>query len=502
MKTDLRKRVILVVLDGWGHREETKHNSIAQADTPIMDQLIRDNSYTLIEASGKAVGLPEGQMGNSEIGHMTLGSGRVIDTDYTRITKQARNHRLIEMPALRNCFDHVKKNQGIIHFMGLLGPGGVHAHDEHLMALVAEAKQYGVKNVAIHGFTDGRDTPPQSAINYVAELIDFLENEQYGFIASLSGRYYSMDRDNNWDRLQAFLDIAIENKTVLNTNHPVDTINESYRQGLYDEYIKPMALHRNAQVKSGDGIVIYNFRTDRVKMLATRLQSQIPQAVNLVTMTKINDELELPVIFPPNDLSGGLAEIIAKENLSQLHIAETEKFAHVTYYFNGGKHQPNLLEKQVLVDSRKDVATHDLAPEMKALEITNLATDAIDTQDYNFILINYANPDMVGHTANAKALKTAIETVDYQLGSLINAARKKHYQIIITADHGNAEIEYDEDNQTGHTAHTSNPVPFLIVDRQYQLRSDGSIADVAPTILNIMGLLPSKYMTGKSLIVD
>lgn len=501
------KPVVLVILDGWGHREENQHNAIAAAQTPFFDKIWREFPHTLLEASGLHVGLPEGQMGNSEVGHITIGAGKIIDTDLVRISKAAINNEFKNNPAFIDLFNHVKENHSILHVMGLVGPGGIHSHSDHLLAFLKTAKAAGVKKVAIHAFTDGRDTAPQSSVAYLKEIEDLLEELKIGLIATLSGRFYAMDRDKNWDRLGKAEKAIFEARGNISPAKPSETMASLHKMGLLDEHVEPIIFldenGRTYPISPNDGLFFFNFRADRARQLSQKIAAKAnDENLFFVTMSQYDPSIKSHVAFPPVDIETTLAAEIAKADLAQAHIAETEKFAHATYYLNGGKNDPHHKERHILIDSRKDVSTHDEAPEMRAQEITNQALEFIDVQT-PFIFLNYANPDMVGHTANQAAIKTAIETVDHELERLHDKIKSVGGKLFVTADHGNAEQNIDPEGNP-HTAHTTNQVPAILIDysssRVEKSLSSGNLADIAPTILDLLNIEKPAQMTGRSLL--
>ncbi len=506
----LVKQVVLIILDGWGYREDSTHNAIAAAKTPNFDKYWKKYPHTLLEASGLAVGLPEGQMGNSEIGHTTIGAGKVIDTDLVRIGKAIKSNEFISNKAFRHLFAHVKKHDSVLHVKGLIGTGGVHAHSEHLHAFLRAAKEAGIEKIAIHAFTDGRDTAPQSAAGYLEELEKVIEDLGIGFIASASGRFYAMDRDNNWDRLKRVEEVIFEGKgTTVQAKKPSEVIKELYKLGKVDEHLEPVLFlddkGRSFKVQKSDGVFFFNFRSDRAKMLSRKIVEQVKNNnICFVTLTEYDADFNAHVAFPQASIETTLAQEISYAGLTQAHIAETEKFPHATYFLNGGKKDPHSGEVHIMLDSRKDVATHDLAPKMRAESIADKAIEEIN-KNTNFIFINFANPDMVGHTANVPAIIEAIEEVDLQLGRVVTALEKNNGIAFITADHGNAEVNIDPITGERHTAHTINPVPAIITvpdkDTNIKLRSDAGLADIAPTILGLLQIKQPESMTGKNVIL-
>jgi 2,3-bisphosphoglycerate-independent phosphoglycerate mutase len=498
-KDNSKKQVALIVLDGWGYREEKEHNAIAQAKTPFFDYLWNKYPHTLLEASGESVGLPAGQMGNSEIGHMTIGAGKVIYTDLVRISKAAEAGEFATNSAFIKLFGHVKKNDSTLHIMGLVSPGGIHSHSDHLYAFLKTAKEAGISKIAVHVFTDGRDTPPKSASKYVKEFEDFLAKLGVGFIASVSGRYYAMDRDNNWDRLAKFENIIFEDTSEISNLKPSEYLEKSYSENVTDEHVVPVAFE-NVKINKNDGVFFFNFRSDRSRMLSNKISAKVKDLdLCFVTMTKYEDGLNCEIAFPPVEIETTLANEVSKAGLKQAHVAETEKFAHATFFLNGGREKPHQGEDHILVSSRKDVATHDLAPKMKASEIADKAIEEIE-KGTDFIFINFANADMVGHTAKVDAIIEGIEEVDLQLKKVVDAILEKNGIVFITADHGNAEINFDKESGQRHTAHTTSLVPAIVTLENIKIAEKGSLADIAPTILSLLEIKKPEAMTGKNLI--
>ncbi|MBI4272300.1 2,3-bisphosphoglycerate-independent phosphoglycerate mutase [Candidatus Uhrbacteria bacterium] len=497
--------VVLIVLDGWGHRDEKEHNAIAQARTPFLDSLYAKYPYTLLDASGQALGLPEGQAGTSEIGHLTIGAGRVIDTDLVRITEAMHKGEFETNQTFKTLFDHVVSHDSTLHILGLVSPGGIHSHSSHIEGVLHAAKNAGVKKIAIHAFTDGRDTPPQSGKQYLQELESFLEDLQIGFIASISGRFYSMDRDHNWHRVAKAED-AIFRATSTHTHQarPSEVIDVLYRHGHVDEHIEPIVFvddgGKSYPVEKNDGAIFINFRADRARMLSRRfIDCQKEMNLCFATMTEYEKNGASLVAFRGIGVETTLAAEISKVGLRSVHIAETEKYAHATYFLNGGKEEPHEEESHVLIESRKDIRTHDEAPEMKAAEITDAALEYIN-EGIDFIFINYANADMVAHTANFSATIQAVECIDAQLQRLVPYVLGKGGIVCITADHGNAEVGIDPSSGILHTAHTTHKVPAILTMEGVVLRSGGGLRDIAPTILDIMGIPIPPSMTGVSLL--
>lgn len=499
----MKKPVLLIILDGWGYSEMKEKNPIAEADTPCFDKLWQESPRSLLYASGEHVGLPEGQMGNSEVGHLTIGAGKTIDTDLVRISKAALNHEFTTNPAFVTLFNHIKEYESTLHIKGLLGPGGIHSHSDHLYAFLKAAKEFGITKIAIHAFTDGRDTDRESAHQYLDELQGVLDDLGIGFIATASGRFYAMDRDNNWDRLKKFEEAIFEGKGKVTKSKPSEVLKNLYDEGIFDEHIEPIVFldenDKSYQINENDGVFFFNFRADRARMLSQRIAEK-KKALNLcfVTMTEYDPKLECLVAFSPLTIETTLANEVSKAGLKQAHIAETEKFAHATYFLNGGRNEPYDNEKHVLIESRKDIDTYDKAPEMRCYEIARETVKFIDENETDFIFVNFANPDMVGHTANFEATRKAIEHTDSALLEVITEVKKKDGIAIITADHGNAELA--EENGKKHTAHTTNLVPAILFNAENYSLKDGSLKDIAPTILDLLNLPKPKQMEGETLL--
>lgn len=502
------KQVVLVILDGWGYRAELAYNAIAQARKPFFDSLWETYPHALLAASGGKVGLPEGQIGSSEVGHLTIGAGTIIDNDFVRVSKAARAGEFAVNPAFVKLFDHVKSRGSTLHVLGLVSPGGVHSHQEHLHEFLRVAKSAGIEKIAIHAFTDGRDVPPQSAHEYLSELEQVIEDLGVGFIATASGRFYAMDRDHNWDRL-ARAEAAIFDcqGTVCRARKPSEFIHELHQQGIVDEHLEPAVFldddGRGYAIQKNDGVFLFNFRADRMRMMAQKI-SERTESDNLcfVTLTEYdqaNRSFKSLAAFPQVHIQTTLAKEVSQAGLTQVHIAETEKYAHVTFFLNGAVEHEFSGEKRVLIHSRKDIRTHDQAPEMRAKEVADAAIEWLE-RGVNFIAINFANADMVGHTANFEATVKAIEFLDLQLKRLATAALARGAIVFITADHGNAEHNLHADSGAKHTAHTINPVPAIITIKGAKMRH-GTLADVAPTILALFGVPKPKSMTGESLML-
>ncbi|HEX8952130.1 MAG TPA: 2,3-bisphosphoglycerate-independent phosphoglycerate mutase [Polyangia bacterium] len=504
------KRTVLVVLDGFGERAQTDGNAIRLARTPAFDALYREFPHTLINTSGLAVGLPDGQMGNSEVGHMNMGSGRIVYQELTRINKSISDGDFFENRALVDAIDKAKANGKALHLLGLTSPGGVHSSLEHAYAIVELAKRRGLSKVYWHAFLDGRDTPPKSAASYLRQVERELSKIGVGRIATVVGRYYAMDRDNRWDRVQLGYDLLTRAAGEV-AQESAAAVEKRYAQGETDEFIKPIVIVPEGKLSDGDSVVFFNFRADRAREMTRALtfdhfdgfpRATRPKLGAYVCMTQYDASFPLPVAYPPQSLKMILGEYLAQNGLAQFRTAETEKYAHVTFFFNGGREEPFPREERRLVPSPKDVATYDLKPAMSAEDVADGVVRAIESEAYAFVLVNFANPDMVGHTGVLPAAITAVDTIDHCIGRIINSARAHDTAVVITADHGNCETMVDE-NGHPHTAHTTNPVPFIVADERYRgraLASDGRLCDVAPTVLALMGLPQPTEMEGHSLL--
>jgi 2,3-bisphosphoglycerate-independent phosphoglycerate mutase len=503
---------VLCILDGWGHRTDPKDNAILDARTPNYDRLIATCPQGLIDASETFVGLPKGQMGNSEVGHMNLGAGRVAVPDMPRIDKAIENGSLAKTPVLTDFIAALKKSGGACHLMGLASPGGVHAHQDHLVALANIIAGAGV-TVWIHAFLDGRDTPPRSAQEYLEQIASGLNKDLPIKFATISGRYYAMDRDKRWDRVEKAYDCLVDAKGET-AKTPKEAVDKSYAADKDDEFVLPTALAGYEGMKDGDGILMFNYRSDRAREILTALldpmfdgfkRSRLVKFAAAVGMVEYSAALNefLKTLFPPVTIKMGLGETVARDGLKQLRIAETEKYAHVTFFFNGGEERKFEGEERILVPSPK-VATYDLKPEMSAPEVTDKLVEAIGSGKFDLIVVNYANSDMVGHSGILPAAIKAVEAVDTCLGRLMEAVKKAGGVMLVTADHGNAEQMFDEATHQKHTQHTLNRVPALLFNAPANVRSlqDGKLADVAPTLLALMHLRQPAEMTGHSLLSE
>ncbi len=499
------KQAVLIVLDGWGYREDSSDNAVAAAKKPFFDKIWKEYPHSLLEASGLHVGLPEGQMGNSEIGHTTIGAGTVIDTDLVRIAKSIDSGEFNKIPAFVKLFDHVKRNSSTLHVKGLIGNGGVHAHQDHLVAFVRAAKEAGIKDVAIHAYTDGRDTAPQSSAQFLRELESDLEKIGVGFIATATGRFYAMDRDNNWDRVKKAEEALFECKgnVCKPGDVPSEIISRLHATGIMDEHLEPVIFvdksGKSFPIKANDAVFFFNFRADRARMISKKMIERAEKEnIAFATLTEYDKTFKCEIAFPPRTIETTIAREVSAAGLTQAHIAETEKFPHATYFLNGGIEVKYPGEKHIMLDSRKDVKTHDLAPEMRAEAIADKAIEEINAGT-NFIFINFANPDMVGHTANVPAIIKAVETVDRELSRVVKALEAKGGVAFVTADHGNAEVNVDPITKEKHTAHTINPVPAIVTSTHIRF-ANGGLADIAPTVLALLNIKKPKGMTGKILV--
>jgi len=512
--------VVLIIMDGWGYRKEKHGNAILHAKTPTFDKLDMEFPPTLIQASGLEVGLPDGQMGNSEVGHLNIGAGRVVYQELPRISNSIKDGSFFSNKALLNAIEHSKKacserseSNPSLHLMGLLSDGGVHSHIEHIFALIEMAKRNNVKNLFIHPFLDGRDTPPKSALKYISDLNAKLKELDIGKIASIMGRYYGMDRDNRWERTKKAYD-AIVHGIGNNAVSAEEALQKSYQNQVTDEFMIPAVIvdsknNPAGTIKDGDSVIFYNFRSDRARQIIRALNENNFKEfergdknlkLHIACLTEYDIRFGLPLAFPPNIPRNGLGELLSRKGIRQFRTAETEKYAHVTFFLNGGIEEPYSGEDRILVSSPK-VATYDLQPEMSAKGVTAEVLKAIESGNYPLIIVNFANPDMVGHTGVFDAAVKAVEVVDESVGKIVKAVQDKGGYTLITADHGNVEDMIDEKGEPI-TAHTTNPVPFYCVtDKKVNLRDEGRLADIAPTILKLLNIERPVEMTGESLIV-
>ncbi len=529
------KPLILVILDGWGYRAETKANAIALARKPTYDRLLREYPNTLIQTSGPYVGLPEGQMGNSEVGHLNIGAGRIVHMDITRIDLMIENGEFFSHPVLLAAMKHARTGERRLHLFGLVSDGGVHSQQTHLYALLKMAKQQGVERVFVHAFMDGRDTLPTNGAGYLEQLQQKMRQYNCGKIATVNGRYYAMDRDRRWERIaKAYNAMVFADAEGGKQADPVQGVKDSYNRGVTDEFVDPFVCTDKsgqplATIRDDDACICFNFRADRVRQItralarnsglnaksgsdlagaadldATIPRERVPKNLHYVCMTQYDKNFSLPVVIPPESLINILADVMAGQKMRNLRVAETEKYAHVTYFFNGGVEQPFPGEDRILVPSPK-VATYDLKPEMSAAGIADAVVKATEDGTFDVIIVNFANADMVGHSGKIEPTVKAVETVDACLGRIEKAIRAKGGAMLITADHGNAELMIDPVTGGPHTAHTTNPVPFIVVAEDaklYTLRPDGSLRDISPTMLGMLGVDEPKEMTGRDLRAD
>lgn len=513
MTKQLQGPLALIILDGWGYREETEFNAIAAAQKPNWDKLWRHYPHTLISGSGRCVGLPDGQMGNSEVGHLNMGAGRIVHQDLTKIDLAIENGDFFNNPVLVAAFEQAKATNKAVHLMGLLSPGGVHSHENHLLAAINMAASYQVPALYIHPFLDGRDTPPRSAKASLAKINAQCKKNNCGQIVSLIGRYYAMDRDKRWDRVQKAYNLLVHGEASHHATTAIKGLEQAYERGENDEFVEATSIRANkAQpitIKDGDVVIFMNFRADRARELTLSFidkdfndfdRGPMKDLGAFICLSEYDATFKAPVAFPSASLENIFSEYISVHGLKQLRIAETEKYAHVTFFFNGGVETPYPNEERILIPSPK-VATYDLQPAMSAPELTERLVSEIKSLQYDVIICNFANPDMVGHTGNFNAAVAAIETIDQCLGELAKAIQEVNGELIITADHGNAERMFDSITNQPHTAHTTDPVPFLYIGRKAEIiKQDGKLSDIAPTMLYLLGLPKPKEMTGNSVV--
>ncbi len=500
-----RKLYMLAILDGYGITSRVEGNAILAAKKPNLNYLSKEYPYTLLGASGEDVGLPMGQMGNSEVGHMNIGAGRIVYQSLTRVNIAVRNNELIEKPAIQKAIEHALKNNSKLHIMGLLSDGGVHSHIDHILYLLEKAVQKGIKEVVVHAFLDGRDVPPQSAKEYLEKLQNRINEVGHSKIGVISGRYYAMDRDKNWNREQLAYDALVYNKAPLKDY--LKGIDESYAEGVYDEFVVPYIANTDSNINDGDSVIFANFRPDRAIQISTALTNlektgiengKVFNDLDYACMMLYSEDVKGDIVFPVQELNNTFGEYLSKLGLKQLRIAETEKYAHVTYFFDGGVDKELEGADRILVHSPK-VATYDLKPEMSAYEVCDKVCEAIKTENYDVIILNFANCDMVGHTTVFDATVKAVEAVDECMGRIYQEVKKIDGELVIIADHGNADKMIDEDG-IPFSAHSTNPVPCIICKKGLNLRAGGNLGDVVPTMLDLMGLAKPVEMTGRTLI--
>lgn len=506
------KPVLLIILDGWGIGTDPETNAQEKANIPFYKSLLNKYPHNALECSGEAVGLPAGTMGNSEVGHLNLGAGRTVCQDYTRINNSIEDGSFMENKALSDAIASAVKNNSALHLIGLLSDGGVHSHIEHLYTLINMALARGVKDVFIHALMDGRDTPPASGINYIKDLESFIADKPNTRIASVIGRFWAMDRDKRWKRVEHAYKALVYGEGV-RVDSAVEAVEKSYALNEMDEFIKPSLICNDSEpvglLSDMDSVIFFNFRADRAREITSALavddfedfkRDRVPALSAYVTMTMYEEDFTFPTAFPPLKLTNILGEVLSRNKMKQLRIAETEKYAHVTYFFNGGEEDPFPGEARCLIPSPRDIPTYDLRPEMSAFEVRDEVMKRLDRNKYDFILLNFANPDMVGHTGVMEAAVKACETIDICLESIVTKVHSIGGTVIITSDHGNCDHMGDHENPF--TAHTKNPVPFIITKKDIKLIEKGILADVAPTVLDLMGIEKPEEMTGKSLILN
>ncbi len=510
----IMNKVALFILDGWGYREETEHNAVLLANTPNYDKLVRENKSIFLEASGEAVGLPHGQMGNSEVGHLNIGAGRVVFQELVKINRALESGEFAQLPVLKNIVDHLEKTGGNLHLLGLVSDGGVHSHTQHIKGVAKAFHSLGINNIRMHAFSDGRDTPPQSGREFIQDLDDYMKNNNLGAVATVTGRYFAMDRDKRWERTLKAYNTICHNENVPKFNSVAEGIENQYNKKITDEFLEPFAVNGlgfDTNIKDGDAIFFCNFRTDRGRQLTEMFISENFEHANrgkkldvrFATMTMYSEDFNLEIAFAKDEYKNIFGEVVANNGLKQLRLAETEKYPHVTFFFNGGREEPYKGEERILVNSPRDVATYDLKPEMSIGEVTNKFCAAFETGELDVAIVNFANPDMVGHTGVEEAVIAALEAVDTSLGKVLQTARDAGATILVTADHGNCELMWDYENNVPHTQHTTNLVRLTLDSRKDNIQlgdNNGKLADIAPTMLQILGIQQPKEMDGNSLL--
>ena len=506
------KPIVLVILDGFGHSDEIEGNAIAQAHKPTWDKLWKERPHTFIKGSGAEVGLPADQMGNSEVGHLNLGAGRVVYQEYTRVSRSIKTGSFFTNDTLVESVEIAKKNNKAVHILGLLSPGGVHSHEEHIHAMCKLAIEKGIEKVYLHAFLDGRDTAPRSATDSIALMQEQFDEMGGGQFASIIGRYYAMDRDHRWPRIQSAYELITDGVGEFQAESAMAGLESAYERDETDEFVKATAIVKDGEspirVEDGDVVIFMNYRSDRARQITRPFiendfdafeRKRVPKLGCFTSLTEYHSEYDIPVAYPAERLTNVFGDYISQLGMRQLRIAETEKYAHVTFFFNGGREEPFEFEDRILVPS-PNVATYDQQPEMNAIKLTDHMVESIEGGKYDVIICNYANPDMVGHSGNFDAAVKAIETIDDCLARLIESIEKAGGEMLITADHGNAEKMFDEETGQAHTAHTTNPVPFVYYGREAKMETSGALSDVAPTMLYLLGVEQPSEMRGRSLI--
>ncbi len=505
----MAKRVLLCIMDGWGIAKDSPKDATKSARTPNIDKYYKEEKNIQIFADGEHVGLPEGQMGNSEVGHLNIGAGRVVYQDLTRINKSIKDGDFFTNEKFLNAVEHVKKNNSSLHLFGLVSTGGVHSSLEHILALIEFVKRQKLTKVYLHAFLDGRDTPPKSAVEFLETVEKKLKEAGLPRIASVSGRYYAMDRDNRWDRVEKAYNMLLLGEGN-KAKTAIEAVKASYEKNITDEFVEPTVIDvPNSRIEDNDAVIFFNFRPDRAREISKAInftdfegfkRKAVRKNIYYVTFKQYDVTFPFPVAFEPQPLTNILGEWLDKKGIKQFRTAETEKYAHVTFFFNGGKDEPNKLETRILINSPK-VATYDLQPEMSAPAVCDEVLKALDNDEYGFILVNFANPDMVGHTGVMEAAVKACETVDTCVGKIVDKAKQKDVAVVLTADHGNAECMEDKETHAPYTAHTTNPVPLFVINAgNIKLKKTGALCDIAPTVLDILNIEKPVEMTGISLI--
>ncbi|QJQ52246.1 MULTISPECIES: 2,3-bisphosphoglycerate-independent phosphoglycerate mutase [Vitreoscilla] len=503
---NITKPIVLLILDGFGYRTEIEDNAIAAANTPRLDALMKDYAFGTIDASERMVGLPRGQFGNSEVGHLNIGAGRIVEQDITRIDMAVEENTLKDNAALQDAFKYANGKK--LHLIGLLSDGGVHSHISHFFAVLDAAVAAGVATIVVHPFLDGRDTPPQSAEAYLAQLQDYTKAHPQVHIGTVVGRFFAMDRDNRWERVQTAYDALVGVAAPFSANSAVQALQDAYARGENDEFVQATLIDSNMVIEDGDVVINMNFRADRAREITQALlnadfdgfeRAKQPKIAYYTSLTSYGKQYTHPVMFAPQSISNGLGEFVSSQGLTQLRIAETEKYPHVTYFFSGGREEPYAGEERILVPSPK-VKTYDMQPEMNAPVVTQHIVEAVQNNRFDFIMCNFANGDMVGHTGVFEAAVKAVEALDTCVGQVVDAVIAAGGEVLITADHGNCENMFDHGNGQAHTQHTTQPVPFIYVGRPATIQTGGALKDIAPTLLAMAGLTPPAEMSGQNLI--